>query len=128
MPTPDEARAIGHAISALRPAWLASSIATWINNNVPTRPARDVMIALVVAAYDEKVQNPGVLNKPGPWWDAVASANGSQAAREPGLVTYCEHGRPGALHCPDCRPPAKRVGPTPEQRDAMRQALKEARR
>lgn len=123
MPTPDEARAIGHAISALRPAWLATSVATWINNNVPTRPARDVMLALVVAAYDPKVESPGALNRPGPWWDTASHAG--QLPRESGLVTYCEHGRPGALHCPDCRPPSQRVGPTSEQRAAIRTALRE---
>lgn len=125
MPTPHEARAIGHAISALRPAWLASSVATWVTRNVPTRPARDVMLALVVAAYDPQVESPGVLNKPGPWWDAAHHAN--QPAREPGLVTWCEHGRPGALHCPECKPPAARTGPTPEQRATMRAAIREAR-
>lgn len=119
MPTPDEARAIGHAISALRPKWLATSLATWILNNVPTRPARDVMLALVVAAYDPAVDTPGVLAKPGPWWDAVDAVN---RRNDPAPVAaapdwpYCPlHGArvaPGAL-CASCE--AERKGKHPDR-------------
>lgn len=93
MPTPDEARAIGHAISALRPTWLATSVASGIMRHVPTRPARDVMLALVVAAYDPSAETPGVLTKPGPWWDAVDAVN----RRQTGTVTA----EPTWSRCPD---------------------------
>ncbi len=110
MPTPDEARSIGHAIAALRPAWLATSITTGIMRHVPTRPARDVMLALTVAAYDPAVETPGVLTKAGPWWDAVDAVNRrGQAATASAIAEHdwprcAVHGsrvRPGAL-CSSC--------------------------
>ncbi len=41
--------------------------------------------------------------------------------------TYCEHGDPGS-RCTTCHPRAahRGVGPTPEQRQAMRQAIADA--
>jgi len=103
MPTPDEARAIGHAIAALRPGWLATSIATGILRHHPTRPARDVALALVMAAYDPRVETPGVINKPGPWWDHVDAVNGPTPPHAPDapdapVCVHCRKTREGCAH------------------------------
>ncbi len=120
--TSEAADRLAVTIHELRPDWDRPGIRSALRK-VADRPLGVVIIAATTAAMTRTDQrSPAVIAMTGAHWPTL---NGAQPAREPGLVTYCEHGRPGALHCPDCRPPARRVGPTPEQRAQIRAGLRE---
>ena len=107
-----EADQIAHAVSLIRPQWLKTSLVTMLGN-LPAhhrdKPARDVHLALLWLAYDDKQETPRLLREDGPWWNLSAlTGPGTQQATEPRIVTYCEHGEPGSS-CPACFP---RRGPS----------------
>ena len=54
--------------------------------------------------------------------DRVRASAGCRvhAKDEAKTTTYCEHGRPGALHCPDCQPATERVGMPANLRTQLR--------
>ena len=120
-----EANLIANSVTAVRPDWLKTSLVTMLGNlpaHLRDRPARDVHMALLWLAYDPKQETPRLLRESGPWWRPA-----TQAHTEPGVLTYCEHGKSG--WCYDCEQPCLLA--TPEQRDhhlrIARKAAREAR-
>lgn len=126
-----EAEQIALVVSIIRPKWLKTSLVTALGNlpaRFRDRPARDVHLALLWLAYDPQQDTPRLLREDGPWWNlASLTGPGTQRATEPGIVTYCEHGRPSGLQCDECTPVIERTPPTAEQRAAMRAAIAEAK-
>lgn len=103
-------------VAELRPDWPRHGIRTALLR-VADRPLAVVFLAALRAATTRPEPNPAIIAEPGPHWDWPTPD-------EAGAPTWCDHGRPGALHCPDCRPPAQRTGPTPEQRAQIRAGLR----
>lgn len=87
-------------VHAIRADWDEPGIRS-VLAKVADRPLGDVTIAAVTAAITRADQRtPAVIAAAGSHWPNL----GAHTYTEPGIVTYCEHGRPGALHCPDCTP------------------------
>ena len=85
-------------VNAIRSDWDEAGIRS-VLHKVTDRPLGDVTIAAVTAALTRTDQRtPAVIATTGKHWPN----HGAHTYAEPGVVTYCEHGRPGALHCPDC--------------------------
>ena len=110
------------AMRALRPDWRYDSLRTFATTHLAERPYRDALIAGVWIATDPDARTPHLLTTDGPWWAACQPAPAPKPV-ESGIVTRCVHGEPGA-RCTECHPRARAgVGPTPEQRAAIRAAL-----
>ena len=105
----------------LRPDWPWNALCTFIEGHLTDRAYRDVAVALAFVACDPDTRTPKRVLEAGPWWHV-----GPPSARttEPGIVTWCTHGRPGALHCPDCTPVVDRA--TPDRIAEIRRAAREA--
>lgn len=88
-------------IAAVRPDWNEPGIRSALLK-VADRPLIDVTAAAVAACRRVDQTTPAVIALDGPHWPTAQQAQRTYA--EPGIVTWCEHGRPGALHCPDCQP------------------------
>ena len=116
-----EAERIAKAINGLRPDWPWNSLVTFIETHLSERAYRDVAVALAYVACEAETRTPKRVLESGPWWHIGPA---STRTTEPGVVTYCEHGRPGALHCPDCTPVADRA--TPDRIAEIRRAAREA--
>ncbi len=56
------------AIHALRPDWAASSLRSFITNQLGDRPTYDATIALTVVALDSDSRTPARVLEQGPWW------------------------------------------------------------
>ncbi len=114
-----EVERIAKAINGLRPDWPWNALCTFIEGHLTDRAYRDVAVALAFVACDPDTRTPKRVLEAGPWWHV-----GPPSARhtEPGIVTYCEHGRPSGSHCPDCTQPVER--PTPERIAAIRRAAR----
>ena len=119
-----EAEQIAQAVALIRPKWLQSSLVTALGN-LPKRhrdkPARDVHLALLWLAYDPAQDTPRLLREDGPWWNlASLTGPGTTTPAAAGIVTICEHDRPG-VSCAECHP-RDRVGvPMPaEMREKIR--------
>lgn len=103
MPTPDEIARIAGAMNQIRPDWPVNSLRSFLTNNHASRAYRDLMVAGVVVALDEKTETPRLLNQNGPWWVAAQRAGGTYTdihfARcpEPGHTSYPAH------NCGACR-------------------------
>ena len=126
-----EAEQIATAVSVIRPDWLRTSLVTALGRlpeHYRIRPARDVHLALLWLAYDPDTKTPGRLGQEGPWWGVGSLAGpGTTRTAEPGIVTYCTHGEPGA-RCLECHPRTHQgTPPTPEQRAVMRAAIAAAK-
>lgn len=91
------------AMRSLRPDWRMDSLRTFAANHLADRPYRDACVAGAWVATDPDARTPHLLTLDGPWWMACQPI-APPPPTEPGIVTWCEHGRPGALHCPDCQP------------------------
>lgn len=113
----NEAEQIALAVSTIRPQWLKTSLVTALGNlprHHRDKPARDVHLALLWLAYDPQQDTPRLLREDGPWWNLAAlTGPGTQPATETGVVTYCEHGRPGVT-CSDCTPRDRQGVPMPD--------------
>lgn len=72
MPTRDEIERIAAAMNAIRPAWAVRSLVTYLERNHHTRPYRDLAVAAIIVALDERTQTPKLLEQHGPWWTAAA--------------------------------------------------------
>ena len=112
------------AINGLRPDWPWNSLVTFIETHLSQRAYRDVAVALAYVACEAETRTPKRVLESGPWWHIGPA---STRTTEPGIVTYCEHGRPSGLRCDDCTPVVERTPPTPEQRAAMHAAIAEAK-
>lgn len=67
--TPTEIDRAAVAIHGLRPDWPASSLRTFIMNNLAAYGYRDAVLALAWIATDPNTRKPGRVLEPGPWWD-----------------------------------------------------------
>lgn len=107
MPDRNEIQRIAAAMHAVRPDWRPDSLATFLTNHHAARPFRDLLIAGVVVAADERTQTPNLLNTHGPWW--VAAQAGTRAATPtvgPGAEPRCTkdgHEHELARNCRWCR-------------------------
>lgn len=97
MPTADEIARIAAAMNAVRPDWRTSSLVTFLTRHHANRPYRDLAVAAMAVATDERTQTPQLLNQHGPWWVAAQTAAGQvtdhRFARcpEPGHSSYPAH-------------------------------------
>ena len=106
LPTEWVAR-VASLVHAIRSDWDEPGVRS-VLAKVADRTLGDVVIAAVTAALTRPDQRtPAVIAAAGSHWPNL----GAHTYTEPGIVTYCEHGRPGALHCPDCTPTVDRPGP-----------------
>lgn len=119
-----EVERIAKAINGLRPDWPWNSLVTFIGTHLSERAYRDVAVALAYVACEAETRTPKRVLESGPWWHISPA---STRTTEPGIVTYCEHGRPSGLQCDECTPAIERTPPTAEQRAAMRAAIAEAK-
>lgn len=119
-----EVERIAKAINGLRPDWPWNSLCTFIETHLSDRAYRDAAVALAYVACEAETRTPKRVLESGPWWKVGPAAN---RPAEPGIVTYCEHGRPSGLQCEVCAPAIERTPPTAEQRAAMRAAIAEAK-
>ena len=108
-------------VHTIRPDWDEPGIRSALAK-VAGRPLLDVTHAAIAATRRIDQRTPAIIATDGKHWPGADEAQRTHA--EPGIVTYCEHGRPGALHCNECQPPVERTGPTPEQREQMRRAIR----
>lgn len=116
-----EVERLAKSVNGLRPDWPWNSLVTFIETHLTDRAYRDVAVALAYIAADPETRTPKRVLEPGPWWNVGPAA--ATKATEPGIVTYCAHGEPGT-RCLECHPHTHRgIGPTPEQRAAIRAAL-----
>ena len=107
---------LANLVATLRTDWDEVGIRS-VLHKVTDRPLGDVTIAAVTAALTRTDQRtPAVIATTGKHWPSY----GAHTYAEPGVVTYCEHGRPGALHCPDCQPATERVGMPANLRTQLR--------
>ena len=107
---------LANLVATLRTDWDEAGIRS-VLHKVTDRPLGDVTIAAVTAALTRTDQRtPAVIATTGKHWPNL----GQQTYTEPGIVTYCEHGRPSPLHCPDCQPAAERVGMPANLRTQLR--------
>ena len=115
-----EVERLAKAANSLRPDWPWNSLVTFIETHLSDRAYRDAAVALAYVCADPETRTPKRILEPGPWWNVGAAA---VKPTEPGIVTYCAHGEPGT-RCLECHPRTHTgVGPTPEQRAAIRAAL-----
>ena len=103
-------------VAAIRPDWSEPGIRS-ILAKVADRPLIDVATAAIAACRRIDQTTPAVIALDGPHWPTPQQA---RTYAEPGIVTWCEHGRPGALHCPDCQPTTERVGMPADLRAQLR--------
>ena len=123
LPTEWTAR-LASLVHELRPDWDEPGIRS-VLAKVADRPLIDVAAAAVAACRRIDQRTPSVIAASGSHWPDAS--NSQRTYTEPGIVTYCEHGRPSGLRCDDCTPVVERTPPTPEQRAAMRAAIAEAK-
>lgn len=101
----NEIQRIATAMNALRPAWPINSLVTFLGKH-QTRPFRDLAIAAVVVATDERTTTPNLLNQSGPWWKAAQEGTGVTTPQVgPGRdrCTVYGHESYPARTCPGCR-------------------------
>jgi len=101
----NEIERIAAAMHALRPAWNIRSLVTFLNKH-EARPFRDLAVAAVAVAVDERTQTPNALNNFGPWWKAAQEASGTPtAAVGPGRDRCKVYGHESypARTCQGCR-------------------------
>jgi len=68
---------IAAATNQLRPDWPASSLVTLLNRPaLVNRHRRDVAVALAWVACDSTSKTPARVLEAGPWWNAIAEADG----------------------------------------------------
>lgn len=110
------------AVHALRPDWTRDQLRTFAAAHLTSHPYRDAVLAAAYVATDANYRGPEVLNTPGPWWGLAGRLDSA-----PGILTYCEHHRPG-LSCRDCYPRNGRgVTRTPAQLAAIRAGAAQGR-
>lgn len=110
------------AMHALRPDWRHDSLRTFATNHLAAKPYRDALVAGVWVATDPEARTPNLLKADGPWW-AACQPPAAVKPTESVILTYCGHGEPGT-RCTECYPRIHTgVGPSPEQRAAIRAAL-----
>ena len=119
-----EVERIAKAINGLRPDWPWNALVTFIETHLSERAYRDAAVALAFVACEPETRTPKRVLESGPWWHIGPA---STRTTEPGIATYCEHGRPSGLQCDECAPVIERTPPTAEQRAAMRAAIAEAK-
>lgn len=107
MPDNDEIDRVAHVMNVLRPDWPVASVVTILRRDHATRPYRDLLIAAVAVAVDERTATPARLAEHGPWWVAAYQA-GRQSTPTvgPGAEPACAregHEHELARHCRCCR-------------------------
>lgn len=75
MPDTNGIERIVGAMRAVRPDWRADSLRTFLTSHHADRPFRDLLIAAVAVASDERTLTPHLLNEHGPWWVAAYQAS-----------------------------------------------------
>lgn len=99
-----EIEKLAHAVNALRPDWLVSSLRTGIKTDLANRAYRDAALALVWVAVDPESKTPKRVTEDGPWWQATAPTLASEAARHTSSVPWeqlCDHCGRSEAHCRD---------------------------
>lgn len=107
-------------VNALRPDWDEHDVRS-VLAKVADRPLIDVASAAVAACRRIDQRTPSIIAASGSHWPDAS--NSQRTYTESGIVTWCAHGRPGALHCPDCTPVADRA--TPDRIAEIRRAARE---
>lgn len=106
-------------VHTIRPDWQEPGIRSALTK-VADRPLLDVALAALAACRRIDQRTPAVIACDGDHWP---KAQAQRTYTESGIVTYCAHGEPGT-RCLECFPRIHTgVGPTPEQRAAIRAAL-----
>ncbi|GMA26171.1 hypothetical protein GCM10025864_39300 [Luteimicrobium album] len=90
------------AAHALRPGWPEKSLVTFLERHHANGAVRDVAIALVWVALDEKTVTPKRMNEAGPWWSATGAGDSPSPLHfdrcpEPGHASF------PANNCSACR-------------------------
>ena len=105
MADPNEIERIAAAMNALRPAWNARSLITFLRKH-EARPFRDLAVAAIAVAVDPRTETPKLLDGFGPWWKAAQEASGTPTATVgPGrdrCTVYGHEAYPAAT-CAGCR-------------------------
>ena len=112
---------LANLVATLRSDWDEAGIRS-VLHRVTDRPLGDVTIAAVTAALTRTDQRtPAVIATTGKHWPSY----GAHTYAEPGIVTICEHDRPG-VSCAECHP-RERVGvPMPDDvREKIRAGIVE---
>src|SRR5690606_9991866 len=103
MATHDEHQRIAAAMNALRPEWHPRSLVTYLDRNHYARAYRDLAVAAVVVALDERTETPKLLEQHGAWWIAAGRASGQNTPTPPRHIPCDEPGHTGDIaHCPEC--------------------------
>lgn len=91
MPSPDEIARVAEVLNIVRPDWPTRSLVTLLQRDHANRPYRDLLIAAVAVAADERTATPARLTEHGPWWVAAYQA-GRQGTPTvgPGREPRCE--------------------------------------
>lgn len=126
----NETQRIAAAINALRPDWPTQSLATLITSKLGTRTRRDVAVALTWVACDSATRSPARVLEAGPWWNAIADADGG-APRIDWLdrCVVCNYPEPGCqkVNAADhpFRSHRQAQGDRPRQRTPMPDEIRE---
>lgn len=108
MATPEQIERVAAAMVAVRPGWSEASLVTYLTRHHAARPWRDLLVAGVIVAADERTQTPALMGQHGPWWLAAQAATG-QATQDGQLGPQdARCARPGHEHelahnCRACR-------------------------
>jgi len=113
-----EIQRIAAAMNVIRPKWPIKSLVTFLTNHHARRPYRDLLIAGVVVASDERTETPKLLNQHGPWWAAAQAAFvhvevSHEKCAEPGHTSYPAHNC-GACRAEDLEADTTTAPPTPD--------------
>jgi hypothetical protein len=135
MVTKQEAQRIAAAVNLLRPDWRTALIMTVLGDerNI-NRPYADLAIAMTAVAVDPASKKPGRIHENGIWWNSALASTPIKMPRYPSPTDCGVCGRPFELHSSLSAVDdheyetqrAKGVGPTPEQKAAIRAARLEA--
>jgi hypothetical protein len=105
MPDNDQINRIAETLNILRPDWPTRSLVTLLTRDHANRPYRDLLIAAVAVAVDERTVTPARLAEHGPWWVAAYQASRqSTPTVGPGAEPRCgDHPQELQRHCRCCR-------------------------
>lgn len=138
MLTKTEAEQLAKAVNALRPDWSqASLMAVLGDERCRLRPRHDISLAFVALALDDQSRKPTRIYEHGPWWEILRPIGQTAPNYRAVLPTDCGicsrpfefHSALSKLDDHEYEPLADRkpgVGPTPEQKAAIKAARVEA--
>lgn len=133
MPDRQGIERIAAAMHQVRPDWRADSLVTFLAKHHAHRPYRDLAIAAIAVATDERTRTPQLLNEHGAWWVAAQAGTSSTAELRFKRCEQIGHTSFPAHNCSACRSEALEA--TEQERvltqqgiprDRVRQIIREA--